>query len=98
LPPVPLGGSPFAVNQQRFRAPAPPFEAVLGAGVRMVADLADPDHLLVTLSTGQSGDPESPHFADQLVSWRAGELFRMALDPGALAADAASDVRFTPAT
>ena len=45
-----------------------------------MCDLADPDHLFITLSTGQAGDPESPHFADQLPSWRAGKLFRLTLD------------------
>ena len=47
----------------------------------MIVDLGDPDHLHVTLSTGQSGDPASPHFADQLPHWRAGELLRVSLDP-----------------
>jgi len=54
--------------------------AVVGAGVRMVTDLADPDHFHITLSTGQSGDPASPHFADQMPYWLAGKLFRVTLD------------------
>jgi penicillin amidase len=81
LPPVPTGGSPFTVDQERFASAEPPFGAVVGAGVRMVADLSDPEHLHVTLSTGQSADPESPHFADHLPSWRAGKLLRVVLDP-----------------
>jgi penicillin amidase len=83
LPAVPLGGSPFSVNQQRLGAALPPFGATVGAGVRMVVDLADRDHLHITLSTGQSGDPASGHFADQLPLWRAGELLRVSLDPAA---------------
>src|SRR6185295_3215979 len=81
LPPVPLGGSPFTPNQQRFAASTPPFGAVLGAGVRMVTDLADADRIHIVLSTGESGDPRSPHFADQLPSWRRGVLVPMMLDP-----------------
>lgn len=81
LPAFPIGGSPFALNQQRLRSAEPPFDAAVGAGVRMVVDLADPDHFHVVLSTGQSGDPESPHFADHLPRWRAGEPFRVALRP-----------------
>jgi penicillin amidase len=81
LPPVPVGGSPFTPNQQRFAAPTPPFGAVLGAGVRMVTDLADPDRIHIVLSTGESGDPRSPHFADQLPSWRRGVLVPLMLDP-----------------
>jgi penicillin amidase len=79
----PLGGSPFAVNQQRLASSLPPFGAAVGAGVRMVVDLASPDDLHIVLSTGQSGDPESPHFADHLARWRAGELLRVALAPAA---------------
>jgi penicillin G amidase len=80
LPAFPVGGGPFSLDQERFGTAEPPFGAVVGAGVRMVCDLADPDHLFITLSTGQAGDPESPHFADQLPSWRAGKLFRLTLD------------------
>lgn len=81
LPAFPAGGSPFTVDQQRFGSAMPPFGAVVGAGVRMVTDLTDPEHLHITLSTGQSGDPESPHFADQLASWQAGQLLRVELAP-----------------
>jgi penicillin amidase len=81
LPAFPIGGSPFTVNQQRFGSALPPFGAVVGAGVRMVVDLADPDHFHVTLSTGESGDPESLHFADHLPRWQAGELLCVELDP-----------------
>jgi penicillin amidase len=74
--------------------PTPPFGAVVGAGVRMVADLADPGHLNVVLSTGQAGDPASPHFADHLPRWRAGELFRIPLDPARVEAE--SETRWVP--
>jgi penicillin amidase len=81
--PVPVGGSPFSVHQERLGSAVPPFGAVVGAGMRLVVDVGDPDHLWVTLSTGQSGDPGSPHFADHLPRWRAGELARVSLDPAA---------------
>ena len=84
LPPRPLGGSPFTVNQERFGSPTPPFGAVVGAGVRMVAELGDPGELRLAVSTGVSGDPESPHFADHLPAWERGELFAIALDPSRL--------------
>jgi penicillin amidase len=94
LAPIALGGSPFTVNQQRLRSAEPPFGAVVGAGVRMVANLADPSHLHVTLSTGQSSDPESPHFADHLPHWQAGQLLRLSLDPSRIEAE--SDLVLTP--
>jgi len=94
LPAFPVGGGPFSLDQERFGAAEPPFGAVVGAGVRMVCDLADRDHLFITLSTGQSGDPESPHFADQLPSWRAGKLFRLTLDAARL--EVATEVVLAP--
>ena len=81
LPPVPIGGSPFTPNQQRFATSTPPFGSMLGAGVRMVTDLADPARIHIVLSTGESGDPRSPHFADQLPWWRRGALVPLMLDP-----------------
>lgn len=48
--------------------------AWLGAGYRMVADLADPEtNLLAVEIAGSSGHPGSPHYADQLESWGCGE-------------------------
>ena len=40
-----------------------------GASYRMVADLAPGGGLLATLTTGQSGHPGSPHYADQVPLW-----------------------------
>jgi penicillin amidase len=49
--------------------------ATLGAGYRMVADMADPDAgLWATEIAGTSGHPGSPHYADQIDPWLAGEL------------------------
>jgi penicillin G amidase len=43
------------------------------AAARVIWNLADPDGSLGVLSTGASGDPTSPHYADQAAEWRAGE-------------------------
>jgi penicillin amidase len=51
------------------------YMAALGAGYRMVADMADPDAgLWATEVAGTSGHPGSPHYADQIDPWAAGEL------------------------
>lgn len=49
-----------------------PFAHVHGAGLRLVADLADGDSLLAVIGTGQSGHPLSRHWGDQLALWAAG--------------------------
>jgi penicillin amidase len=43
------------------------------ASARVIWDLADPGDSLGVLSTGASGDPTSPHYADQAAQWRAGQ-------------------------
>ncbi|HZZ78188.1 MAG TPA: penicillin acylase family protein [Gemmataceae bacterium] len=49
--------------------------AALGAGYRMVAEMADPSAgLWFAEVAGVSGHPGSPHYADQIDAWAAGEL------------------------
>ena len=45
---------------------------VHGAGLRLVADLSDPDRTLAIIATGQSGHPLSRHWGDLLPAWRDG--------------------------
>ena len=60
----------------------------------MVADLGRPGHLRLAVSTGVSGDPESPHFADHLPAWETGELLEVVLDPARL--DVESETTLAP--
>jgi penicillin amidase len=47
--------------------------ATVGAGYRMVADLADPEATLYAVDAGaESGHPGSPHYDDQLTTWLDG--------------------------
>jgi penicillin G amidase len=56
------------------------YMSALGAGFRMVADLADVNcGLWQTEVAGVSGHPGSPHYADQIDSWARGELYYIAL-------------------
>src|SRR5262245_46178408 len=50
------------------------FDAVVVPSWRQVVDLSDLDASLAVLSTGQSGNPASPHWNDQSPLWAAGEL------------------------
>jgi penicillin G amidase len=47
-----------------------PFEQVFGAGLRIITDLASPRDARMIVTTGQSGNPLSGHFADLLRRWR----------------------------
>lgn len=50
------------------------YEAVVVPSWRFVADLGDPDRSAAILTTGQSGNPVSPHWNDQAPLWATGEL------------------------
>ncbi len=81
IPEVPTGGSEVTVNAA-FTCPGEgAIDRVCSAGPasRMVVDLADTDGAYFVHSTGTSGDPASPHYADQTPLWREGRLYRSRL-------------------
>ncbi|HET7236054.1 MAG TPA: penicillin acylase family protein [Actinomycetota bacterium] len=49
------------------------FEAVVIPSWRVVVDLADLDRSVGVLTTGQSGNPVSPHWSDQAERWATGQ-------------------------
>ena len=71
---VPFVGSQFAVQPFPQRGSPGPLASVnVGAGVsmRLIADPSDWDRTQHGISLGESGDPRSPHYQDQLPDWRA---------------------------
>jgi penicillin amidase len=73
----PCGGDNVTVNSGTADAN---WTSALGAGYRMVADLADADAgLWQTEVAGVSGHPGSPHYSDQIDGWALGELHYIAL-------------------
>jgi penicillin G amidase len=54
--------------------------AMIGASMRAVYDLSDPDANLIALVPGQSGHPASRHYDDLLGGWLAGEYIPLATD------------------
>jgi penicillin amidase len=73
LGPVPHGGDQNTVNQGACRPLDPLGVPQNIPNLRAVFDLADPSKSTFVLAGGQSGNPLSPHFADQLPPWQAGE-------------------------
>ena len=74
---LPVGGDGVTVCANTFDAQ---YQAWLGAGYRMVADLADPQCGFHSVEVaGASGQAHSPHYADQIEPWNAGQLFYVAL-------------------
>jgi penicillin amidase len=78
LGPYPLGGDVSTVAQASMLQnwPADPRLCFIPSW-RQVFDLADWDASRGVLTTGQSGHPLSPHYADQVKLWLAGETHPM---------------------
>ena len=76
------GGAIDTVWKSHFDLGHPdhPFQPMAGPAIRMVVDLGDVDHGWWISSTGASGWPRSPHYADQYDLWLRGELIPMRFD------------------
>ncbi|NJL95238.1 MAG: penicillin acylase family protein, partial [Anaerolineae bacterium] len=70
------------------------YDAALGLEVswlpsmRFIVDFGDLDGTLGVLSLGQSGDPASPHYADQMPLWASGQYIPLPSSPAAVQAAA----------
>ena len=73
-----------------------PFEHGFGAGFRAVYDLADLARSRFVIATGQSGNPLSPHYRDQLERWRDGGHIEIATTRDAARRQAASVLTLAP--
>ncbi|MFN0106833.1 MAG: penicillin acylase family protein [Bryobacteraceae bacterium] len=71
--PIPLGGDASTINV----AAGAGFRASVGASFRMLLDVADWDRSRMTNMPGESGDPESPHYADLIDDWTNGRYHPM---------------------
>ena len=69
--PFPVPGDPDTAWTM-YHGALPDLAIELGPGLRYAVDLGDPDHALVGLAGGQSGNSGSDHYADALADWLAG--------------------------
>ena len=70
--PVPRGGSGDTVGNTAY---TPNFVQSAGSTFRIVIDTGSWDGSLAMNSPGQSGDPDSSHYADLFESWANGDAF-----------------------
>ena len=81
LPGVPMGGDADTVQAAGYGwRLGSPFTVTSLSVYRQVVDLADPATASYVIPGGSSGDPDSPHFADQLAEWAAHR--RIPMPPG----------------
>jgi penicillin amidase len=72
--PTARGGSLYTVNVADFDR-RPPFVNAHAASFRQVVDLADIAHAGLIVTTGESGNPLSRRYRDQVGRWWRGELW-----------------------
>lgn len=74
-------GGDHTVNRgQTAGGGARPYRHAHGAGLRAVYDLSDLSRSRFSIATGQSGNPFSPHYRDQIERWRDGGSIPIAPD------------------
>ncbi|HEX4608811.1 MAG TPA: penicillin acylase family protein [Urbifossiella sp.] len=96
LGPVPCGGDQNTISQAGARPLHPTDFTHNMANLRAVFDAGDPAGSRFVLCGGQSGNPFSPHHADQLPLWQAGETIPMPWTPQQVVKAAKATLRLLP--
>lgn len=78
--PYPAGGDFGTLNTATY-AWGQDFNVQLIPSMRLLVDFAAPEPLQLINSSGQSGNPASPHYADGITPWRRGEYQSMPFTP-----------------
>lgn len=94
--PFPWGGDSHTISQAR-RSLLNPSENPSGvANLRMVLDVGNWDNNHFVLAGGQSGNPFSPHYDDQLPLWKRGEGITLAWSEEVIAENAQRTLHLLP--
>jgi penicillin amidase len=99
----PLAGVPI-IGQQFLIAPLPqngsPGSINVGQSVsmRFIADTSDWDNTRHSITLGESGNPKSPHWKDQLPEWQAANPRAFPFNDAAINAATKETIVLTPAT
>ncbi|MBW3657220.1 MAG: penicillin acylase family protein [Actinobacteria bacterium] len=95
--PYPCAGDANTIPQASVPPLAPLDDPLAVANLRMVVDVGDWSAARWVLAGGQSGNPVSPHYDDQLERWLAGDGIPIAWTEEEVATAAVSDLRLVPA-
>ena len=78
--PTPRAGSLYTVDVADFGARRPPFLNTHAASFRQVVDLGDIEHAGLIITTGESGNPLTRRYRDEVTRWWRGELWTVPLE------------------
>ncbi len=81
LGPFPWGGDANTISQAAVSFLDPTANSPFIASMRMAVEVGEWDQNRFILPGGQSGNPMSPHYADQLDRYRSGEAISIAWSP-----------------
>jgi penicillin amidase len=90
-----VSGTGYVLNANGFSHDAP-FAVTSGPEYRLVVDLGDLDATTTVLTTGVSGLPGSPHYADMVDSWVKVEYLPLPHSPAAVEAAKTAETRLEP--
>lgn len=94
--PYAIGGSANTVAKAEFRY-FKPYNVDAGASLRHIVELRDPQTGLTVIAGGQSGQPFSDHYDDQIELWLQGAYKVMRMRPKDIEATATHVLHFRPA-
>ncbi|MBI1208969.1 MAG: penicillin acylase family protein [Azospirillum sp.] len=91
-------GSVFTINRgtSRIGDPETPFAHIHGPGYRSIYDLSDLQRSRFIITTGQSGNPLSPHYDDFVRRWRDGGSITLTGSPDAVARGGLGRLQLVP--
>ncbi|WP_417517711.1 penicillin acylase family protein [Minwuia sp.] len=97
---VPVGGDSYTVNvaHGRMRDRDDPYTTRSGASLRAIYDLDDLNRSIYINTTGQSGNPLSPHYSDMVERWRRVDYIPMSMRPEDIEAGSIGTLRLRPAS
>ncbi|MBM3151162.1 MAG: penicillin acylase family protein [Chloroflexi bacterium] len=93
--PFPTGGNWNTVDSGAY-LPGNTFAMTLGAAYRIISDPGDWDNSLSVIPSGQSGQPFSPYYDDQIESWLAVEYHALPFSLPAIEAAARHILTLVP--
>jgi penicillin amidase len=94
--PFPFPGDGESVNRGTFDFNQP-YDVSMAASIRHIMDFSNLDSTLGIHTTGQSGNPLSPHYRDFAGAWLEGDCIALMMDREDFASNAEGYLRLVPA-